>query len=219
MKRGRPQSSKTRLSKSTNSDSSSESSPKTARIGRIEEAPDYIWLNPFITRGYRLNHTFYDAVKSLFTIHNESINIWSHFLGAIFFMCCIFYLVATMHPPSLRQDISHLERWHVLKQTGKFDTTNFCIEEQYFRQEVCELENDKILQDLLEVDLLEKDLKRPSRLFYHLDHHHEAFERLECFLRNVIQVFADPKKHLKSCASCVNNLVRDLPSFVESHVR
>ena len=83
---------------------------------------------------------------------------------------------------------------------------------------MCELENDKILQDLLEVDLLDKDLKRPSRVFYHLDHHHEAFERLECFLRNVIQVFSDPQAHLKNCASCVNNLVKDLPSFVKSHV-
>ena len=127
-----------------------------------------------------------DAVKSLFTIHNESINIWSHFIGAIFFVACIFYLATSMHPPSLLKDISHLDKWSVEKHTGRLDTTSFCIEEQHFRPEVCELENERILEDLLEADFLEEGLKRPSRVFYHLNHHHDAFERLECFLRNVI---------------------------------
>lgn len=49
--------------------------------------------NKYILSGYRINHrTYYDAIWSLFTVHNESVNIWSHFLGAKIFIAIIIYL-------------------------------------------------------------------------------------------------------------------------------
>ena len=36
---------------------------------------------PFIHNYYRLNHTFVDCFKSIFVLHNETVNIWSHIIG------------------------------------------------------------------------------------------------------------------------------------------
>jgi predicted membrane channel-forming protein YqfA (hemolysin III family) len=49
--------------------------------------------NRFILSGYRLNHSTYsDTIWSLFTVHNESVNVWSHVLGAKLFIGMIIYL-------------------------------------------------------------------------------------------------------------------------------
>ena len=82
------------------------------RIGTFEEAPEFIKNNHFIRRGYRINHkTYKDALMSLFTIHNESVNIWSHFIGALLFTFCIFYLMISMQPPSLQSNKEAIEKW------------------------------------------------------------------------------------------------------------
>lgn len=68
---------------------------KKAFIGKKEEAPDFQQDNEFILAGYRINHhSCCSTVKSLFTCHNESVNVWSHLMGAAvflgFFICfCI----------------------------------------------------------------------------------------------------------------------------------
>ena len=40
----------------------------------------------YITQGYRHNFSFLHAVLSLFTIHNETMNIWSHLIA---FICAL----------------------------------------------------------------------------------------------------------------------------------
>jgi len=37
-------------------------------------------------------------------------------------------------------------------------------------------------------------------------------------MKNAIQVFAEPQKHLGHCASCLKNLVKSLPSFLNNHL-
>jgi hypothetical protein len=55
--------------------------------------------NEFITSGYRINHTSCcRALKSLFTCHNESVNVWSHLLGAIFFFLLLLGLLIWIIP-------------------------------------------------------------------------------------------------------------------------
>ena len=59
---------------------------RSAFIGTHDEAPDYLQDNEYLTRGYRINHnSCCVTVKSLFTCHNESVNIWSHLIGALCF--------------------------------------------------------------------------------------------------------------------------------------
>jgi adiponectin receptor len=48
--------------------------------------PGYV-KRPFIHKYYRLNHGFFDCLKSIFVLHNETMNIWSHIIGAVIWLC------------------------------------------------------------------------------------------------------------------------------------
>ena len=68
-------------------DDTNKSGPKrdTPYIGPIHEAPQYALAECVVT-GYRINYNdSYAALRSLFQLHNETVNIWSHLLGAILF--------------------------------------------------------------------------------------------------------------------------------------
>jgi predicted membrane channel-forming protein YqfA (hemolysin III family) len=50
------------------------------------EAPSYNTRGyPFVGRGYRPKLTLLGCLRSLFTLHNESFNIWSHLVAAVMF--------------------------------------------------------------------------------------------------------------------------------------
>jgi len=40
----------------------------------------FISVHPFVLNGYRIHHTFKDCFFSMFKLHNETLNIWTHFL-------------------------------------------------------------------------------------------------------------------------------------------
>lgn len=51
-----------------------------------EELPEWRRDNAFIITGYRqTSNSYYRSFLSLFTLHNESVNIWTHLLGSIVF--------------------------------------------------------------------------------------------------------------------------------------
>lgn len=57
-----------------------------ARLLSQDEAPSYNTRGyPFVGRGYRPQLTLLGCLRSLFTIHNESFNIWSHLIAAFMF--------------------------------------------------------------------------------------------------------------------------------------
>ena len=65
---------------------------KTERLGTIYEAEEFMKSNEFILRGYRLNfNSFRKLIKSLFIVHNESINVWTHLLGALIMFILVFH--------------------------------------------------------------------------------------------------------------------------------
>jgi adiponectin receptor len=48
--------------------------------------------NEFIQRGYRIGFNSVGKVlKSLFKLHNESVNVWSHMLGVLTFLVLIVF--------------------------------------------------------------------------------------------------------------------------------
>jgi hypothetical protein len=56
----------------------------------FKDLPSYLKDNEFIETGYRLQMTVRDSVKSLFNVHNETGNIWTHFIGAsLSFTLCV----------------------------------------------------------------------------------------------------------------------------------
>jgi len=61
-------------------------------IGSIEEAPLFLRCNSYIHGGYRIDfHQYSEVLSSLFSIHNETVNIWSHLLGLIIMIICFTY--------------------------------------------------------------------------------------------------------------------------------
>ena len=70
-----------------------------AYIGPIEEAEEFTVDNQFIIKGYRINHSSCKTVcKSLFTCHNEFVNVWSHIGGVLLFLILLVVLCATVLP-------------------------------------------------------------------------------------------------------------------------
>lgn len=61
-------------------------------VGTYNDAPDFIKDNEYIKRGYRVNcDSVKKVTKSLFYLHNESVNVWSHLLGVITVIILIVY--------------------------------------------------------------------------------------------------------------------------------
>ena len=59
-----------------------------------EQAPDFMVYNDYIHDGYRVNHNSLSRLLfSLLTWHNETINTWTHLLGAILSTYTLFYLL------------------------------------------------------------------------------------------------------------------------------
>jgi adiponectin receptor len=69
-------------------------SVKSWHIGFIHEAPDYVVDNEYILKGYRINfETCKNVTKSICMCHNETVNIWSHLVGAA---VVIYFMIATL---------------------------------------------------------------------------------------------------------------------------
>lgn len=80
------------------------SSSEEEFIGHYQEAPGYMKDNQDITHGYRINfNTPKKIFKTMFTVHNESVNIWTHFVPALFLLFFIGYLLIFVGPTTLME--------------------------------------------------------------------------------------------------------------------
>jgi len=59
----------------------------------FEETPDFLRNNPFIKTHYRKYFSFKMCLKSIFKLHNETVNIWTHLLPIFAFFVLIFYTI------------------------------------------------------------------------------------------------------------------------------
>jgi adiponectin receptor len=76
-----------------------------ASIGKYEHAPSFMKDNEHITHGYRINFDSPKKIlKSLFMVHNESVNIWSHFVPAIIICIVIIGFVFFVDKQNIVQD-------------------------------------------------------------------------------------------------------------------
>jgi hypothetical protein len=70
-----------------------------ASIISLDKVPRYsnlfISVHPFILHGYRIHHSLSECLKSMFTLHNETLNIWTHFLPFIGFLVLFIYDMAS----------------------------------------------------------------------------------------------------------------------------
>lgn len=57
----------------------------------FEECPPWMQGDPLIRRGYRkAQDSFMECFRSLFYLHNESVNTWSHLLAGACFLVLVF---------------------------------------------------------------------------------------------------------------------------------
>lgn len=55
------------------------------RLLKYHELPKDWQENEYVLTGYRFYATHVDCLKSIFMLHNETLNIWSHLIGFLFF--------------------------------------------------------------------------------------------------------------------------------------
>lgn len=60
------------------------------KIYSFRELPAHLQDNDCILHHYRAYYTVKECLKSVFDIHNETVNIWSHFLGSLFYAVLLF---------------------------------------------------------------------------------------------------------------------------------
>ena len=78
-----------------------QSKPKKPYIGSRDEADPWVTGNKYIYEGYRINYsTPWLAVKSTFAFHNETVNIWSHWLGVFAALAIALYLTYYLQTPT-----------------------------------------------------------------------------------------------------------------------
>ena len=76
-----------------NDDLESSEENASPHIGCLKDTPE--WLqDDYLINGYRINHhKLADLFRSLFRMHNETLNIWSHLIGVIVFLTLTVYLI------------------------------------------------------------------------------------------------------------------------------
>ena len=92
-------------------------------IGDIDDPnmDDFVMDNPWLLTGWRIGfHSYEKAASSFFMCHNESMNIWSHFLGACLMVLGAVYVIVYLQPSSLH-DASLPMRWAANFDNGRFD--------------------------------------------------------------------------------------------------
>lgn len=95
------------------------SAPKRFVLYDFHEAEPYQQHNLFIRSGYRKGLTFAECARSLFSVHNEFGNVWSHLVAFAFFVGLTVYTLFWM--------VSHLPLTHKAIFSVFFATALACF--------------------------------------------------------------------------------------------
>lgn len=95
------------------------------RLLEYHACPEYLKDNEFILSYYRADFSLNQALSSLFRMHNETINIWTHLLGFVLFLVLtVFTAYELGHLPAFSrcvQGLGHNISEHCLLQSVKED--------------------------------------------------------------------------------------------------
>jgi len=104
-----------------------------AYIGHVSEAHHYILDNEFILKGYRINfHSCKKISSSLCMCHNETINVWTHFIGAILiilFMFLVIFNIGPINPESFLKE-------YLKKRSQRNNYSHNDIDRSFFRFQI-----------------------------------------------------------------------------------
>lgn len=80
-------------------------------------APAYM-QNAFINAGYRVDYHWKTCVRSVFRLHNETLNVWTHFIGFLLFACLTLQVAYTYGTTGSE---------YVVELASKFNSQSFSI--------------------------------------------------------------------------------------------
>ena len=92
-----------------------QSEGRMPRIVGIKEAPHFLIDNKYLTKGYRHNYRkTTDILKSAFKAHNETLNIWTHFMAFVYAILILGYIISSQ----LSHDslLKHIKELHLSDQ-------------------------------------------------------------------------------------------------------
>ncbi|CAF0852936.1 unnamed protein product [Adineta ricciae] len=79
------------LGKVETSSAKRENARRMLPLYSFDMLPEYLQFNPYIRTGYRHGLTFKGCLVSLLYVNNESVNVWSHLIGAGLFIYFFFH--------------------------------------------------------------------------------------------------------------------------------
>jgi adiponectin receptor len=83
-------------------------------IGHLLMAPAHLRDNEFILRGYRIGfNTKAKIIKSLFMLHNESVNVWSHLIGVFVFIALFIYTTTAVYASNSYKQLLNGDQFYV----------------------------------------------------------------------------------------------------------
>ena len=83
-------------------------------IGHFLMAPAFLQDNEFILRGYRIGfNTRPKILKSLFLLHNETVNVWSHLIGVIVFLGLLIYTSVSLYASNTYKELLNGDAFYV----------------------------------------------------------------------------------------------------------
>ncbi|KAH7688502.1 AdipoR/hemolysin-III-related protein [Dioscorea alata] len=94
---------------------------KIYKLLRYEELPEYMKENEFILDHYRAEWPIKQAVGSIFSWHNETINVWTHLLG--FFLFLALTLVHLRDVPQVANLLDHFS-WYIPSNAAENSSYN-----------------------------------------------------------------------------------------------
>ena len=88
-------------------------------------------------------------------LHNETMNVWSHLIGACVFLSLACYVIIYLKPTSLHESSSLVNRWSLGLDQGRFDQL-YCDRNDFIfpKPDQCPYKPDELLDDLLETEKL-----------------------------------------------------------------
>ncbi|KAL2607404.1 hypothetical protein R1flu_025977 [Riccia fluitans] len=85
---------------------------KGYELVKFQALPEHLKDNEFIFKHYRSDWPLREALGSIFTIHNETLNIWTHLVGFFVFMGLTIYTAMKLPPVGEIPSMIHQLRWH-----------------------------------------------------------------------------------------------------------
>jgi hypothetical protein len=83
-------------------------------IGHLLNAPAFLRDNEYILRGYRIGfNTKAKILKSMFMLHNETVNVWSHMLGVFGFFGLFIWTVSSIYASATYKELSQRDSFYI----------------------------------------------------------------------------------------------------------